>query len=185
MNPMRILYLFILVCLMSAAGYAQGAKIQLDTIDRLAGKAAETVEVSLDAQLLQVASRFLRADRQEEAAIRSLIEGLKGVYVRVLNFDRPGEYQQADIDAIRSQLRAPGWSRIVGVKSRRENQGVEVFTWLEGGRISGLTIIAAEPKELVLVNIIGLIDLEKLSQLEGKFGIPRLDLDRTATPRRR
>ena len=40
----------------------------------------------------------------------------------------------------------------------------------------GLAIIAAEPKELVIVNIVGPIDLEKLSQLEGIFGIPDLNI---------
>lgn len=185
MNLMKITYTLALICALAVGARAQGAKIQLEQLDRLSGKAAETVEVSLDAQMLQMASRFLRADREEEAAIRNLIGGLKGVYVRVLKFDQASDYQSTDIDSIRTQLRSPGWARIVGVKSRREGETVEVFTWLDGGQITGLTIIAAEARELVLVNIIGLIDLEKLSQLEGKFGIPRLDLDRSAPARKK
>jgi hypothetical protein len=43
--------------------------------------------------------------------------------------------------------------------------------------IGGLAIISAEPRQLTLVNIIGPIDLEKLSQLQGQLGIPKLDID--------
>ena len=156
----------------------QGAKLQMDKLEPLADKAVETVDVSLDNQMLQVASRFLRSDKPDEAAIKQLIAGLKGVYVRVFEFDSAGKYAPADVEAIRAQLRPPGWSRIVGVRSKRDGDNVEVFTWLEGGNIAGLAIICADPTELVVVNIIGPIDLEKLSQLEGKFGIPKLNLEK-------
>ena len=156
----------------------QGAKLQLDKLQRLADKAAETVDVSLDNQTLQVASKFLKSEKPDEAAIKQLIAGLKGVYVKVFEFDRAGEYASADVEAIRVQLRTPGWSRIVGVHSKRDGDNVEVFTWLEGGNIAGLAILCADPTELVVVNIVGAIDLEKLSQLEGKFGIPKLNLEK-------
>lgn len=162
----------------------QGAKLQLDNLEHLANKAAETVDVSLDSQMLQVASKFLNSNKPDEAAIKQLIAGLKGVYVRVFQFERAGEYGPNDIDPLRAQLRGPGWARIVGIRSKRDGENVEVFTWLEGGNISGLAIVAAEPTELVVVNIIGPIDIEKLSQLEGKFGIPQLNLERGARPRK-
>ena len=37
-----------------------------------------------------------------------------------------------------------------------------------------MAIIAAEPTELTVVNIVGAIDIDKLSALEGKMGIPKL-----------
>ncbi len=164
--------------------HGQGAKLPLEHLDQLASKAAESVDVSLDGQMLQVASRFLRADKPDEAAIKQLIAGLKGVYVRVFSFERAGEYAAADVEVVRTHLRGPGWSRIVGVRSRRDGENVDVFTWLEGGNVSGLAIIAAQPTELVIVNIIGPIDIEKLSQLEGKFGIPQLNLEKGGRPRK-
>jgi hypothetical protein len=146
-------------------------------LEKWAGLAPETVDVSLDSQTLQVAARFLRADRPDEAAIKDLLNGLKGVYVRVFQFDRAEDYT-ADLEAVRNQLRQPGWSRIVGVRSKRDGENIEVYTWMEGGNIAGLGIISSESRELVVVNIVGPIDLEKLSRLEGKFGIPRLDIMR-------
>jgi hypothetical protein len=40
-------------------------------------------------------------------------------------------------------------------------------------------VIAAEPRELTIVNIIGTLDPEKLADLGGEFGIPRLERSRT------
>lgn len=175
----RLAVLIAVVAVFTMPARAQGAKLPLEHLEQLSSRAAESVDVSLDSQMLGVAARFLRSDRPDEAAIKQLIAGLKGVYVRVFNFDRAGEYAASDVDNLRGQLKQPGWSRIVGVRSRRDGENVEVFTWLEAGNVGGLAIIAAQPTSLVIVNIIGPIDIEKLSQLEGKFGIPQLDLDKS------
>lgn len=45
-----------------------------------------------------------------------------------------------------------------------------------GDQIGGLAVVSIEPKEVTIVNIVGPIDLEKLSQLEGSFGVPYLNL---------
>jgi len=100
--------------------------------------------------------------------------------VKSFEFDKEGAYSDEDISAIRAQIRVPGWSRIVGVRSKRERENVEVFTRMEGDKIIGLAIISAEPKELTIVNIVGPIDLDKLSDLEGEFGIPRMGLERSS-----
>jgi hypothetical protein len=47
------------------------------------------------------------------------------------------------------------------------------------GSIDGIAILALEPRRLTFVNIVGRIDLEKLSQLEGQFGIPELGIGST------
>ncbi|HZS08282.1 MAG TPA: DUF4252 domain-containing protein [Blastocatellia bacterium] len=157
---------------------AQDAKLEISQLDKLAAKAAEAVEVSLDEKLLRLAARILSDKNPDEAKVKELILALKGVYVRVFEFDKAGEYSEADLEPLRSQLRAPGWSRIVGVRSRRGGENVDVFTRMQGDNIVGLAIIAAEPEELTVVNIVGPIDLEKLSQLEGHLGIPRLGIGR-------
>lgn len=167
----------VLACL-SIETLAQGARLPIEQLDKLTTKASESVDVSLDEQMLQVASKFLRANKPDEAAIKQLIAGLKGVYVRVFKFDHATDYVPSDLDPLRAQLRQAPWSRIVGVLSKRGGENLEVFTWLEGGNINGLAILSVEPTEVVVVNIIGPIDLEKLSQLEGKFGIPELNIER-------
>jgi hypothetical protein len=155
----------------------QSARLPIEQLDKLAAKANETVEVTLDERLLQLAAKFLSSKDPQQARIKELVAGLKGVYVRVFEFDQAGEYALSDIEALRAQLRAPAWSKIVGVRSRRGGDNIDVHVKLQGDSILGLAIIAAEPRQLTVVNIVGPIDLEKLSQLQGQFGIPKLDLE--------
>jgi len=39
---------------------------------------------------------------------------------------------------------------------------------------AGVAILAAEPKELTIVNIAGSIDLASLSEMGGHFNIPKI-----------
>ena len=48
---------------------------------------------------------------------------------------------------------------------------------MKGSEVGGLTILAFGPKELAVVNIVGPVDLAKLSKLEGSFGIPELEIE--------
>ena len=144
-------------------------------IEKLADKASEVVDVTLDQNLLQLASRFLSDKDADEARVKRLVAGLKGIWVRSFEFENPGEYSEADVEMIRSQLRGPGWSRIVGVRSKKGGDNAEVYIKTENGQIMGLTVVAAEPKELTFVNISGPIRPEDLQELGGRFGIPRMD----------
>jgi hypothetical protein len=174
----RSALLILLAVSCAVLAVAQDARLEIGGIDRLAAKAAQTVEVSLDERLLRVAAKFLRNEDPEEAKVKELVSGLKGVYVRVFEFDNPGEYSPGDVEGLRSQLQSPGWTKIVGVRSRRDGQNVDVHIKYQGDDVQGLAILAAEPKVLTIVNIVGPIDLEKLSRLEGQFGIPKLELEK-------
>ncbi len=172
----RVIALILLAAFCAAIAQAQDARLRIDHLNRLAEKAAEVVEVTLDERSLRLAAKFLSPNNPDEARIKEIVSGLKAVYVRVFEFDRPGEYSPGDIEEIRSQLRQPGWSKIVGVSSRRGGSNVDVHLKYQGDNVIGLAIVAAEPKELTVVNIVGPIDLEKVRQLEGQFGIPKLGL---------
>src|SRR5215813_2951697 len=100
---MIVLILLVAFCVSTAR--AQDAKLQIDHLNKLADKAAEVVEVTLDERLLQLAAKFLSNSNPTEAKVKEIILGLKGVYVRVFEFDKPGEYSMSDIESIRSQLR--------------------------------------------------------------------------------
>ena len=160
----------------SRAVQAQDVRLQLGNLDKLETKAARSVDVSLDGPLLRIAISFLRDKKPEEAAIKELVIGLKGIYVRVYDFDKEGEYTTTDIDSIRAQLRGPNWSRMVGVKSKREGDNVEVYMMKSGNLVDGIAVIANQSKQLAVIQIVGSIDLEKLIKLSGKFAIPSIDI---------
>lgn len=172
---------FILAVLAASPAYGQQGKIEISQLDRLGDKSIEMIDVTVDESLLQLAAKFLNDKVPDQAKVKELISKLKGIYVRRFVFENEGEFSDGDTDSIRSQLNTPGWARIVGVRSKKRNKkiNVDVFLMSEGQIIRGLAVLATESKALTVVNIVGPIDLEKLSQLEGKFGIPSLDLTRS------
>jgi Domain of unknown function (DUF4252) len=158
-----------------AALAAPEGPLQLPSFEGLASKATQSVSITLDAALLGVAARFLDSGEPQDAAARELIAGLKGIYVRSYTFDRDFAYPSADIDRVRKQLAAPGWQQLVSVRnSGKEQSNVDIYMSVDHGKANGLAIIASQPREFTIVNIVGSIDLEKLHRLEGKFGIPKL-----------
>lgn len=154
-------------------GVAQAGKLELKNLDKLANRASQVNDVTLDGTLLQFAASVMKnSDDPDSEQVVELIKGLKGIYVKNFEFDSPGQYSQADVEAIRSQLNRPGWQRIVTSFSKHSGERDEVYLLKQGDKITGLTVLVAEAKELSVVNIVGTIDPEKLSQLGGHFGIP-------------
>src|SRR5689334_1568547 len=158
---------------MAMPGVAQAGKLQLKNLDKLADRAAEVNDVSLDGSLLQLAVGVLKAsDDPDSKQLVDVIKDLKGIYVKNFEFDSPGQYSQADVEAIRSQLTGPGWQRVVTSFSKRSNERDEVYLLKNGDKINGVTVLVAEARELTVVNLVGAIDPEKLGELSGHFGIP-------------
>src|SRR5688572_15362544 len=83
-------------------------------IEALSKIARETVNVTVDENML----RFADA--------KGIPRGLKKVYVRVFEFDSAGAYSMSDIDEFRVEMRKPGWSQMVDVKSR-DGENVNVY----------------------------------------------------------
>ena len=161
---------FAICAFILAQALAFSQAVKMDALDKLAAKADESVNVSLDGQLLQLASKFLSNDDPDQAQIRKIVAGLRGVYVRNFEFKNKGAYADADLEPIRSQLRDSKWKHVVEVRSKEEN--ADVCIRQENDKISGLAVVVTEPLELTVVYIDGPIDLEGLAKLEGNFGIP-------------
>lgn len=137
----------------------------------LAEKAAETTDVTLDGAMLRLAGKFLNDESDHDA--RDIIKGLQGIYVRSYEFDKEGEYDRSSVmEKLHGQLGA-SWKKIVQVKSRTR-ESTEIYIDMQGDKPNGLLVISAEPKELTIVNLVGFIDVDKLSSIEGNFGIPRV-----------
>ena len=177
MKSGRIVSALIVVFATASPALAQTALLKLDNLDKLSVSAKQVVDVTVDEQLLQLASKFLSSTRSaDEREIRELVKDLKGVYVKRFEFDTDGQYSSADIEPVLKQLRGSGWARIVGVTSKREFTNIEVFVMTEASIIKGIAVVAAEPRELTVVNVVGPIDVDRLSRLQGQFGIPSLEL---------
>jgi hypothetical protein len=151
-------------------------QLDLPEFAALADKAVETVNVTLDPNILGMACRFLSSENPEEAKAKRICTSLRGVYVRHFTFDKDFAYPKADIDRIRNQLMRPGWSQLVDAKSKKENTDVKVYMLVDAGKAQGLSIIASQPREFTIVNIVGNIDLEELHDLKN-LGVPDLQIE--------
>ena len=176
---MRTLASGVLVALLapSMAMSAPNPRLTLPDFAAFGQKATESVSITLDTAMLSIAARFLDSDDPQDAATKEVIKGLQGIYVRSFSFDKDFAYRQTDIDAIRAQLAAPGWNRLVETRSHKSKADVDIYIMLDKTQAVGLALIASEPRQFTIVNIVGAIDLDKLHKLEGQFGVPKMDTD--------
>jgi len=158
------------------ANAQEPSRLQLSSLDHLAAKASQSVDVNIDERLMRLASKAFSDTDAEEREIKKVIAGVKGIYVKVFEFEAEGQYSSADMETIRTQLRGPGWTRLVNVTSKKEGN-LEVYLLMNGDMVNGLAVVASDVKELVIVNIVGPVDLDKLAKLEGQLGIPELGIE--------
>ena len=156
----------------------QTSRLELSSLDHLAAKASQTVDVNLDERLMRLAARAFSDKDADEREMKKLLVGVKGIYVKSFEFDSDGQFTTADVEAIRAQVRGPGWTRLVNVTSKKEGS-LEVYLMMVGEDVSGLAVLSSEDRELTIVNIVGPVDLEKLAKLEGNFGVPELGIEKT------
>jgi hypothetical protein len=164
-----------LALLLLLAVPASAQRLNLD-FPGLAERAEEVVDITLDAQMLRLAAKFFSGNDPDERALKQMVGGLTGIYVRSYEFAKEGEYDQALAARVRSQLGST-WKPFVTVRSKKKDN-VDIFADMRGENIVGLVIIASEPREFTVVNISGPIDIDRLADLEGQFGIPSLSDER-------
>jgi len=166
-----------LLALPALAFAGDPGRLQLPDFTALAKKATQSVDISLDPSLLHLASGVISsADSGNGAAVNGVIQGIRGIYVRSYTFDKPDQYSKADVKSVEAQLLAPGWQPIVSTHDLKQGNNVDIYILRNGNRTDGVAIIAADPRQLTIVNIVGSIDLAKLAQLQGQFGVPKIGL---------
>ncbi len=162
---------------------AQDARLQFERLNALENRAEEVVEVNIDGKLLDLAKRVMvKVNDPNAKKVGQAISGLKGIYVRVYNFKNENEYNVADVDEIRSQLNSPGWEKLANVRSKKNNQKIDVFTMFTGDVMSGLAVVVSESKSIAVVNVIGPIDIDLLAEMSGKLNIPKIEIERGVEP---
>jgi len=170
------------IALLAGAASAQGqtARLRFENLDRLQDKAEDVVEVNIDGKLLALAKRvLLKVDDDKAKKVGEAIKGLEGIYVRVFNFRNDDEYEMADVDAIRSQLQQPGWEKLANVRSKKQNQKIDIYTMFSGDMISGVAVVLSAKRSVAFVNVIGPIDIDAIVALGGRLNIPEIDIEKT------
>lgn len=174
--------LLMLMVLASVSVKAQNARLSFERLNGLEARATEVVEVNIDGKMLDLAKRVMLKVKDPEAQkVGEAIKGLEGIYVRVYNFEKENEYNMADIDQLRAELQSPGWSKLANVRSKKNNQKVDVFVMFTGEMMSGLAVVISETKSIAVVNVIGPIDIDTLVELSGSWNIPKIDVTKDDT----
>ena len=155
----KLLFTMLLpIAFLTITAHAQETgRIKLDSLDKLASKAVEVV-------------------RKEEKTK----DGNSMVYARCFEFKDTAGYTETDLQEIRAQLQTPGWSLLARVNERdknsQEKETAEIYVF---GRTAGtdvygaMTIIAAESKELAVVNIVGQGSIGELMRKKNKARSPK------------
>lgn len=137
----------------------------------LAARASDVTEVTLGKNMLGFAAKFMNGKDKDDAAVRQLIEGLDGIYVREYEFDKEGEYSMEQIEQLRKAFETPEWQPVVRERERKSGETTDVLMKLVNGESHGIFILEAEPKELTIVLILGPIRMEDLGKLHGLSGL--------------
>jgi hypothetical protein len=156
---------------------AQDHGLKLPSFSGLRGTAIESVDVTIGPTQLQLLKWMLPDSDPESVAMAKMMEGLKRVSVRSYRFGADFSYPQADIDALRSQLSGPAWSQLVKVRDRTKNENVDVYLAVDHDKINGLAVIASDPRELTIVNIVGSIDLKQMATLQRQLHLPEAGME--------
>lgn len=150
---------------------AQSARLKLPDLSSLASKATESVDIDMDGDTLRTAGAFISGGAGMDPQFAETVKGLQGIYLKVFSFDKPGQYSLRDIEPVLAQVQAQGWKKLLSVRDKEDR----VELWLrDNATEGGMFFVASEPKELVLINIVGKVDLETLRRLQGRMGVPTL-----------
>ena len=171
-------YLAALV-LMSAPVWAQSSfqsgeqatsQVRME-LPRMEEKADEVVSVNLEGESLGVGQKLLAVRKGVSKSVKELIHGLKGVYLRRFWFSKKKAYSAEDTEPIRKQLEGDGWVPMIDVRDRRKPEAVTVYSYIENQEVTGVTVVSEEAQEFTVVNIVGPVDLEALSELGEQLGM--------------
>lgn len=155
-------------------GGAAGPQLRIPDFSHLRSRAIESVDITLDGVLLNLAKKFAAADDGDRDEAIAILSDIKSLRVRNFEFDSDGAFSRADIDSVRQQLSAPGWTPLVQSHKREPQEDVDVFINIDNDKIMGMAVVVSEPRSFTIVNIIGSIDIDKLAKIEGQFGIPKV-----------
>jgi hypothetical protein len=156
-----------------------GAKVDVDQ-PGLEKKADEVVEVNLEGESLEQGSRLLAIRHSVSAPVKSLLGKLKGIYRRTYRFATgSGGYEDADVASIHERMTGEGWEPLISAKDNNKRETVTVYSYTDGEKVSGYTVVSSDPSEVTVVNIVGDVDLQTLIEAGESFGVPVMQIGST------
>jgi hypothetical protein len=151
---------------------AETARLKLPDFSHLQSKAIESVDVSVGPFMLWLAERFAPERDEDGADVKKILQGIEAVYIRSFEFAEDNAYSKSDIDSVRDQLRDQKWQPLAQIHSRKKEENVDIFVAIENDKPIGFAILASEPREFTIVNIVGTIDPQHIGKLQASLNLP-------------
>src|SRR4029079_2950028 len=157
-------FMFLVVILIAATVSAQ--QLDLKSLDKYAEKAKSKTEITMDEAMLKSAATSLNEKQKDEEIAKRSVEGLKGFYLRVYEFDDKFEFKLENLKPLLDQLKAPDWKPVL--RNKENNEQTEIWMHFTNGSADGMVLIAAESHELTVINGMGVTNMNDLKAL-GKM----------------
>jgi hypothetical protein len=167
--------------LLPTLGAAQNPALRLPDFKSLARNSTDSVNISIGPWLLHRLSSLIDDHDADNAAAKRLLAGIDSIQIRTFELKSSAE-PTADIEAVRRQLEGPGWTQLMQTRDRKRGDGVEIYVMTENNRPKGLALIASEPREFTIINIVGSINLEDLPKLEQHLHLPSFKMPANEMP---
>jgi hypothetical protein len=161
-----------LLTVAQAPRVVQAPQLEIPSFAGLQAKATRSVDVTIGSTELSLVSSFMSDSDPDSAQLKKAFSGLKSVHVRNYQFDSDNAYSKADIEGVRAQLKAPGWSSLVHATDKSKDEDVDVYVSIEDHTVNGLAVVASNPREFTIVNIVGTLDLKALGKVQKHLGLP-------------
>jgi hypothetical protein len=153
----------------AAVAEARSPRLKLPSFEHLESKAVESVDITFGRVPIRIASWFIGDEDPEGTQVKELLKSIRSLSVCHYRFDSDFVYSVEDLDAVRSQLEDKGWAPVVQVRDRKKDEDVDIFISLEDDEVTGIAIVASEPREFTIVNIVGRMDLDQVENWRAHF----------------
>jgi hypothetical protein len=132
-----------------------------------------SVEINLRGAMLRLIAKVTGDDDPEFAGIMNDLEAIR---VQIAPVDRlQAEDIRKGLDTGVAMLENRGWYRMV--LTRDEGEEVHIYGRERDGDLQGLTVLAMEDDEVIVLNLVGSIDPDQLGNLMTGLDLPEVTVE--------
>jgi hypothetical protein len=132
-----------------------------------------SVEINLRGAMLRLIGKVVGDEDPEFAQIMNDLEAIR---VQIAPVDRLAANDvRKGLDTGVSMLENLGWYRMV--LTRDEGEEVHIYGRELDGNLQGLTVLAVEDEEVIILNLVGQIDPDQLGSLMTGLDLPEVTVE--------
>jgi hypothetical protein len=129
------------------------------------------VEVNIKSNLIAMVAALTK---KTEPEVTQVIEGLKQIRVNVLGLTKENrDDMKKRVTTIRESLDKGGWERIVTAVEKNQDVGIFLKT-KDAKTVEGVCVTVVDKNQVVLINVVGNIQPEKLAIVGERFNVEPL-----------